>query len=601
MNTIESSKLFAIAVVLALAIVVPAQQDPANTSAAQKEKETEQRQELQKKTLALLNDTASAAWSLKLPENRIFVLTNAADLLWTFDEKRARSLYWDAINSLNLIATPVRRSGEKLSREEKLKVLQAYLSVYGLRRNILRQVAKRDPQVALEMLRATHQAAPLEVRPEYSFPNDRQLEQEIATEGAARDPARALQLARESLGKGLTFNLLRLIQQLNEKDSEKASEFAGEVIAKLRLTNVAADFRASTIGVHLLMNSRMPDPTGPLARLSSTGGILRLSDEQRRDLVEILTSAALSTAANSNLLHDLAGVMPEIQQFAPERRAALEQKLAAFNQTLTKKQQAQNSLNNLIQSGSPEEIVRRAASESDQERLSLYRQAAIIAVARGNTDSFRDLVNKEVKDQSEQHQILDLMDAQQISVAAHRKDIDELRDLLPKVRRKEERARALVETALILKEKGEDAEAVTLLDEAAGLIKADLKSETQTNALLTLLTAYALIDPPKAFALAERTVDQANSQISLLMLVDRVVKSGTVKKNEIILDHAGLMPLDLLVFKYGKGVSALAAIDFNRTRALADRFERNELRVMARLLILRGILTESTNPTGKKV
>jgi hypothetical protein len=74
------------------------------------------------------------------------------------------------------------------------------------------------------------------------------------------------------------------------------------------------------------------------------------------------------------------------------------------------------------------------------------------------------------------------------------------------------------------------------------------------------------------------------------MLLDRVVKSGAVRKNEILLEYPGIMPLDFLVFRYGKGVAALAKTDFNRTRALADRFERNELRLMAQLLIVKGLL-----------
>jgi hypothetical protein len=128
------------------------------------------------------------------------------------------------------------------------------------------------------------------------------------------------------------------------------------------------------------------------------------------------------------------------------------------------------------------------------------------------------------------------------------------------------------------------------------MIKTNLNDEKQTNALLSLLCAYAVIDPAKAFVLAERTVDRANSQISLLMLLDRVVKSGAVKKSEIILDQAGIMPLDFLVFKYGKGVAALARADFNRTRALADRFDRNELRLLAQLLIVNGILQPANLP-----
>ena len=579
--------LTALAIILALSNAISAQQ--------QKGKELEQRRELEKKTLALLNDVASSAYSLKLPENRIFVLTSAADLLWSFDEKRARNLYLEAINSLNLIATPARRAGETLSKEDRIKAQQAFLSVFGLRRALLRQVARRDPQLALEMLRATRQVQPKDSKLEYFSADDRRLEQDIATEVAAQDPAQALQLARESLGKGLSFELLRLIQQLNAKDSDKATQFAGEVITKLRMTNVAADFRASTIAIQLLQNSRMPDPTGPFANLGENAKVLRLSDEQKRELVDLVTNAALSGSANSNLIFDIPRVMEEIQQFFPERRVALEQKLLAFNETLPKRMRDQNKFNELIRRGNPEEIVRRAVGESELDRLSLYRQAAIIAAARGTADSFRELVSKEIKDDDERGKVLDRLDAEQISLAAHRKNIDELKELLPKIRRKEERARAMVETALILKEQGEDAEAVALLDEAAAMIKADWKSETQTNALLTLLSAYAIIDPPKAFALAERTIDQANSQISMLLLLDRVVKTGAVKKGEITLEQAGVMPLDLLLFKYGKGVAALAKTDFIRTRALADRFERPELRVMARLLIAKGLLSPDSH------
>jgi len=565
----------------------------ATTYAQEKE---EQRQELEKNTLALLNDVSSAAYGLKLPENRLFIISNAADLFWNFDEKRARTLYWEALNALNLITPAARATGESPSKAEKEKMLQAYFSTFALRQRLLRQVARRDAQLALDMLRATRQVPPRQLAPQFHFPDDRQLEQEIATEVAARDPTQALQLARQSLARGLTLELLNLLQQLNDKDADKASQFAGDIIGKLETTSVAADFSASTIALSLLAASRVPD-RGAELRSVLLPNPLKLNDEQRRDLVELLTNAALSVSANSNLLNEISSVMPEIQQYFPERRAALERKLATFNQTLSKQQRDQNTYNTLIRDGMPEDLVRSAATANDAERRMLYEQAAIIAVARGRTDSFREVVNKEISDAGERRNLLDYLDAEEISAAAGRKQLDQLRKLLPKIRSKEERARAMAELAVMLKENGEDNEAVSLLDEAAALVKIDLNDEKRTNALLAMLGAYAIVDPPKAFALAERTVDQANSQISFLMLVDRVIKSGAIKKSEIVLEQPGIMPLDFLVFKYGKGVAALAKADFNRTRALADRFDRNELRVMAQLMIVKGILQPVTPTT----
>src|SRR4051794_27736169 len=99
---------------------------------AEKEKEAEQRQELEKKTFALLNEIASAAWGLKLPENRVFILASAADLLWPTDEKRARTIYWDALNSINSLAAVTAAPGETPSKADREKILQSYFSIFQL-------------------------------------------------------------------------------------------------------------------------------------------------------------------------------------------------------------------------------------------------------------------------------------------------------------------------------------------------------------------------------------------------------------------------------------------------------------------------------------
>lgn len=566
---------------------------PVSAISLQKDKEKEQRQELEKKTLALLNDVAAGAWSLKLPENRLLIMSGAADLLWSFDEKRARTLYWDALNSLNLIVPPSRSTAQKLSKEEWLKLVQSYLSAFELRQKLLRQIARKDPKLALDMLRATRLVPPRQSTTDFQLPDDLQLEQGIASEAVAHDAALALQIGRQSLAKGLTFEVIDLLQRLNEKDSGKASQFAGDIVVKLRTANMASDFYAPIIAVHLLQASRTPELEQE-ARLVSAGGsakILPLTDEQKRDVVEVLSNAALSSSVGSRVLSHISEVMPEIDQVFPERRAAIANKLAAFNGTLGPADRVQGTYNSLIRTGSLEELVRMAAGAADSStRMMLYQQASIIAIGQGKTDWFREVLRKQIPDADERANVIDVLDSEEISTAAARKQHDRLETLLPRIRRKEERARAMVELALLLKEKKENEAAAAMLDEAATLITTDLKDEKESNALLTLLCAYALIDPPKAFALAERAVDRANGQISLLLLLDRFVRSGAVKKNEILLEQPGLMPLDLLVFRYGKGVAALAKADFSRTRALAERFERNELKLMAQLLLLKGLL-----------
>jgi hypothetical protein len=567
--------------VIALAMAVPAR-------AFQKDKETDEQKELDKKTLVLLNDLAAGAWGLKLPENRLFIMSNAADLMWPIDEKRARTIYWDALNTLNLITPPPRRPAQKLSREETIDIIQSYLGAFELRRKLLQHAAKRDAQLALDMLRASRPAPPRNLLPQFTLPDDLQLEQAIAAELAARDPAQALQIARQSLAKGISYELLNILQRLNDVDSEKGAQFAGEIIAKLRTVDLATDYHGTMIGVQLLRLSRKPDPDQKA--FLGTGGsakVLNLADEQRRDLVEVLTDVALSATVAPHVVWQVYQVMREVEQFFPERSELLARKVSSFKRAVAQTQGAENTADSIISSEALEALQRYLGMPDGN--TSLY-EAAIIAVTQGKTDWFRELINKEVKSADSRTQLLDLVDSEEISAAAYRKQFERLRELLPKIRDKVQRARAMGELALLMHEQGEKEEAVALLDEAAGLIKTDLKDDKQTNALMTLMCAYAVIDPPKAFALAERTVDRANSQISLLLLLDKVARSGAVKKNEIKLENPQLMTMDFLVFKYGKGVAALAKADFNRTRALADRFDRNELRLMAQLFILRGLL-----------
>jgi hypothetical protein len=569
-------------VVIVVAVAVPAR-------AFQKDKEADEQKELDKKTLVLLNDMAAGAWGLKLPENRLFIMSNAADLMWPTDEKRARTIYWDALNTLSLMTPPVRRSAQKLSQEERIKIVQSYLAAFELRQKLLQHAAKRDAQLALDMLRASRPVTPRNLLPQFTLPDDLQLEQAIAAELAARDPAQALQIARQSLAKGISYELLNILQRLNNVDSEKGSQFAGEIIAKLGTIDLATDYHGAMIGVQLLHLSRKPDPDQKAFLGSASGGgkALNLDDEQKRDLVVMLTDVALSATVAPHVVWQVFQIMREIEQFYPERGEALAKKVATFNRNVGGAPRGENSYDSVI-SREALDALQRYLGMPDRP-ISLY-EAAIAAVAQGKSDWFRDLINKEVKSAETKAQLLDLVDSEEISLAAYRKQFDRMRELLPNIRDKVQRARAMGELALMLHEKGEKEEAVSLLDEAASLIKTDLKDDKQTNALMTLMCAYAVIDPPKAFALAERTVDRANSQISLLLLLDKVARSGAVKKNEILLEQPQLMTMDFLVFKYGKGVAALAKADFVRTRALAERFDRNELRLMAQLFILRGLL-----------
>ncbi len=548
-------------------------------------KEEELRLELSRKARVLVDEVATGALSLKLPENRSFILASAADLMWEHDEKRARNLFWDALNTLALVK-PTAPESAKQPLPEQQRNMVAYFATYGMRRELLRKVARHDPGFAMDLLRSTQIVFPETGEGPGFQTHERELEHEIASAAAARDPKRALEIARESLSRGVSFQLLDLLMQLNARDAELGSRFAGEMIGKLQTKNLSTDFITSRILVELVLSSRP-------ARDDTQSRQLKLDREQRRDLILLIANAASGLNPNPNLLWAIEEILPEFQEFAPERLPLLQKKLAAFNQTLNADQKGWTTHNSLVRSGSPEEMMRRSLELDEEPRRSLQDQAVLMAVFRGRADALRELIATEIDDKSRRDALIDSLDGELINQATDKGDADALRKLLPQVRLREERARAMTGIAVLLEKKGDHDEAVKLLDEARTLIKIDLDSQTQSNALMALMAAYALVDPPKAFAIIEKTVDRANNELTKLLLLDKIVNTGILKKGEIVLQQFGILPQDFLIFRFGKSLGALAKVDFDRTRAAADRLGRNELRLLARLMLARALVEET--------
>ena len=619
--------------------LVPAQTQAPADEKAKSEKEFEKRKELEEKTVGLLDEVINGAWSLKLAENRSFVMGTTADLLWPHDEKRARSLFWEALNNLNLptnaaegspgkdVASkqPVEKQsiakdgaakepstkeqGNKAASKEatakgptkeQSEALNKYYETFAKRREFLRKVAARDSQLALDMLRATRQPPAPQVRGYFHIPGDTDLEEEIASVAATYDPKRALQIARQSLGKGLSFELLNLLSQLNQRDQAAGSELAADIIAKLGDESLGTSLTALVMATSLLSQSRTPEVVvSEEATQMSVYKPLKLSDEQKRSVVEMITDSALSATANGSLLLNIRSVMPEIEQYAPDRAAKVKAKLAEWNRTLGRDQQEWALQSSLTENGNPEQMIRVADKMREDVRESLYRNAVTLATMRGRADTLREFINSQIEDESRKRNLLDLLDTEQIYDAVNRGKTEDLQKLLPLIRLKEQRALAMSELAILLEKQGKHDAAVGLLDEARSLVNVDLNDEKKSNAMLAFMLASALVQPAKAFSMIEQIVDRANGEISKLLLLDRVVKTGATRNGEIILSQPGI-PLDFAMLKYSRGIVALANADFSRTKSLADRFERNELRLLARLLMVQALLRHSEQSQAPK-
>src|SRR5262245_66614470 len=126
----------------ALLICPPAlAQTPATPQQQQGGKSQNEDKELEKKALALLDEIVGEAMSLRLVENRIYVLTTAANLFWKRDEARARALLTEAVNQFMAIEQPSSSHAPSQAPShtdpDALQSLQAMASRMELRTQLL--------------------------------------------------------------------------------------------------------------------------------------------------------------------------------------------------------------------------------------------------------------------------------------------------------------------------------------------------------------------------------------------------------------------------------------------------------------------------------
>ena len=559
----------------------------AQTLPSQEAKEEEQKaqQELERKTLALLDKTIDDAQMLKLAENRALIEATAADLLWTRDEKRARSLFREAANSL----------GEALSKAsaKNSRYDQSFWMTVQLRQQILQMIARRDSQLALDLLHATRQTSS-----EGSTTNPRMpdqellLEQSIAAQVAANDPKRALQMAQDSLAKGLTYGIIGLLQRLQQKDGEAATRLAGEIIKKLQTENFTRNREAAFVAVELLRTVLHPRE----ATLSAQPGLppakmkpLTLEEQTIRELAEVVATAALNGPSDNLMM--IQYILPELEKRVPARSAQLRQRITEVNKALDPEARRWMQLEPLLRNGTTEAILEAAAKAPPEMRTALYSTAAWKLSQTGDLERARQIINDNLSG-PERDQFLARIDQQLISRSIEQGKLDEAKQLVARIRSKEARASQLAFLAIGLAKKGERKAAFQLLEEARGLVNRQPENQEEINALLQVVSAYALVEPARAFEIVEPIVDQANEMLAAAALLEKFSAGrGLFKSGEMIL-QPGLTAVSTLYARYGKELAALASADFDRTESLADRFQRSEARIMARLLIAQGVLSD---------
>lgn len=553
--------------------------------------------ELEQKALTLLEDAIKDSESFKNAENRIRLKASAANILWPHDEARARTLFKEVMTSLADFLNN-QESGDPSDNPRMLEVARA------LRRELLQMLAQRDGKLARDFMRAT--------RPPSAQPNnrreampDQQIEINLAMQIAEKDPKQALEIAEENLALGLSYELPELVTTLREKDPEAAARLASEIVSKIRAVRLDSSHVARQVAVSLLREAaQSPDDEGNNAKR-----VPPLLDQQTlRELTEMLLTEAMRPSSTSpELLSSLQEMLPVVEKYAPSRVAQLRRTIepqkvvekdpdgGGDGVTAVATADMMNQYSAMLEKSTADELLEAAAKAPEGAREVLYHQAAAKIIEEGDPDRARQIINERVKDPDTRKQLLAQVDEMAAVKAAEQGKIEQTRKLLATLRTNEERVMALAQLATGAAARGDKKVALQLLDEARGMMSGRAKNFTQLGAQLAVARVYASLDASRSLAILEPVVDQLNELLAAAVVLGGFITEEFVKDDEITMEPLTMISNEF-AGSYANDVKALAQADFDRTKALADRFLRDEIRIIARLLIAQSILSPQQAP-----
>ncbi len=601
-------------------------QDTASTEAAtQTEEQKKAKEESRQKAYALLDQVISDAQLLRLSENRVRVQTSVADLLWTENEGRARSLFGLAADSI----AEMQRASESAEQQRTDPNQNPNRFIGGnfdrvtpqLRQELILTVARYDAALAYQLLAVTRPATPVTTTTQRSREGGSDLEQRLLAQVAALDPKLALQNAEQYLEKGeYPRALAQVLSELHRKDKEAAQSLEGKLMKKLRSANLLNSNDVSSLVFSLLQpGPRLSDAKteSPAAAQSQV-----LSPAAYQELLGLMIDAALKATPPANsqpinqrgrgrgnaggsgrfpqnemtpaqieqvnarrLISTVRILLPQIEQHLPTRVVAVRQKFTEFGMPADRDFAARAQPPNLIEQNTSENLLSAAATAPAAVQQRIYQQAALKALEEGKPDQARQIANDHL-DAGRRDAILRNVEFRQLTDQAEASNLEQVRAKLAGLSSDKERVDLLVQLSHSSRQKNPEL-ALKLLDDARQFTDRRATSYQQLEQQLAVASAFRGLDDVRSFEVLEPGINQLNELLSAAAVLSGF-EVNVFRGGEMAMQ--GGNGLTDMVKRYSQEIARLADTDFERAQTLANRFQFTESRIVARMAITRALL-----------
>lgn len=520
----------------------------------------EKDEEIKKEAAAFLSETAVDVGNLRTLENRISFAAEIANLMWFQDEKEAQSMFQKVIVDFRQLLTQIdsqftAQDGAKNedgdltddSPNSQRKLQRKFMKAVSVRQQVALSIAEHDPQMAYDFFTGTAQVVTNpQLRTQFAD-SDGYFELKLIYAIAEKDVDRALAGGRKRLEKGFSFELIGLLKKIYEKDADKGITFGEEIVSKLKSgSSKAIDF--------YLISSLLSAGEESLAKTKDKiGKKPMLSEQSMREIAELMAQEILKR--NETDSFDVSGYVSQIEKYTPARAVQIRQKFAAKN-------------------NSRKDVNTIASSEND---LSVMPTSENV---ENQEDYFKEVQN---------------LGGKKISNEEKDKIVEKSRKMISQIKSREQKVAALSFLAVQVSALGDKELAAEIMNEARSLVNLQPKNYKDYLLVWILASSYAAADADKAFPILEDAIFRLNDTISAFIKVGEFidVDEEIIEGEEVqVGSFGGSMTREMLgaLGASNPTIRALAMTDFARTKALTNKFDRPEVRILAKMLVLRAVL-----------
>jgi hypothetical protein len=539
------------------------------------EKEDEAAKEKQRRRDVLVDSLISEARELKLPDNRAMIFARVGSQVWPADQKRAQSLFDEAI--AELLAINAETAGANRSALQ-----QAVSTSQQTRLQVLQTIAQRNADAALQSLYKTRHplveramaAAPAndgkvrDMNMSHLAQNEISLEHTLMRQAAEQNPERTAAMLQAALKKGISPEVLNLLRKLHEKDPASAAEMGSEAISRL----IRKGFVTSGQPDHMAVNTAFNFLGEQARERPDSDKSFRFSAGDTRSLLDKVITFVFEHG-NLNGWGYTSQLKPIAERLSPDILPRLAE-IERLNPVRGLRPYAVPSRLN-DPALSIETVLAESAKLSIEEKRSVLHNVTNRLVAAGDVAGARQIVNdnysgdalEDAKENLDSYYAHQLINAGKFAEAEAL--IEEFSD--------QRRIPAMVQLAntMFSRDPSAKTRALAVLARA----RLSLPDRPQVNnelfQIMQLIGAYANIEPVEGFKIFEGLLPQLNELSEASVVVNGFNSSFAIRRGEMAISAGsyGVPHIDIGVIRQ------LALKDFDRTMSLISGFSRREMRV----------------------